>query len=53
MGQVTIYLDDDVEQKMIAAAKSAQQSKSKWIADLIKHKVATEWPISVIELSGA
>lgn len=43
MGQVTIYLEDEIEKKMTAAAKTAHVSKSKWIASLIKAKVASEW----------
>lgn len=42
MGQVTIYLEEDIEQKMINAAKSAHLSKSKWIARLIHEKLASE-----------
>ncbi|WP_089723789.1 CopG family transcriptional regulator [Candidatus Thiosymbion oneisti] len=53
MGQVTIYLEEDTERKMVAAAKSAQLSKSKWIAKLIQEKVANEWPRSIVELVGA
>ncbi|PCI46020.1 MAG: CopG family transcriptional regulator [Moraxellaceae bacterium] len=53
MGQVTIYLEDEVEKKMVDAAKSAHLSKSKWIARLIKEEVATEWPQSIINLNGA
>ena len=53
MGQVTIYLEEDVEKKMVDAAKSAQLSKSKWIARLIQDKVANEWPPSAVELAGA
>ena len=53
MGQVTIYLEDEVEEKMSAAAKSEHLSKSKWVASLIKAKVATEWPESVTRLAGA
>lgn len=53
MGQVTIYLEEEVEQKMVAAAKSAHLSKSKWIAQLIQEKVANEWPASVIEMPGS
>ncbi len=52
MGQVTIYLEEDIEHKMVAAAQSAHLSKSKWIAKLIQDKVANEWPQSVIELAG-
>ena len=53
MGQVTIYLEDDIEEKMSVAAKSAHLSKSKWVASLIKAKVASEWPKSIVELAGA
>lgn len=53
MGQVTIYLEEDIEQKMVHAAKFAKLSKSKWIAKLIHDKVANEWPQSVVELAGS
>ena len=53
MGRVTIYLEDEVEEKMSAAAKSEHLSKSKWVANLIKAKVASEWPESVTQLAGA
>lgn len=53
MGQVTIYLEDEIEEKMTAAAKSVHLSKSKWVAGLIRAKVANEWPKSVVELAGA
>ena len=53
MGQVTIYLEDEIEEKMSAAAKSEHLSKSKWVARLIKAKVASEWPESITHLAGA
>ena len=53
MGQVTIYLEDDTEKKMAAAARAEQMSKSKWVARLIEAKVASEWPESVVQLAGA
>lgn len=53
MGQVTIYLEDELEEKMVAEAKSLHLSKSKWISSLIKDKIANEWPKSVIDLAGA
>lgn len=36
MGQVTIYIDDETEKLMEAAAKSAGMSKSKWVAEVIR-----------------
>ena len=53
MGQVTIYLEDEIEAKMRDTAKSMHLSQSKWIANLIKEKVADEWPESVLKLAGA
>ncbi|MDO8909953.1 MAG: CopG family transcriptional regulator [Pseudohongiella sp.] len=52
MGQVTIYLDDEIERKMNEAVKSAHISKSKWIAQLVQEKVANAWPDSVSEMAG-
>ena len=53
MGQVTIYLEDEIEEKMVKAAKSAHLSKSKWVAKLIQEKVTTEWPRSIVDLAGS
>ncbi|MCJ8271341.1 MAG: hypothetical protein MJK04_18325 [Psychrosphaera sp.] len=53
MGQVTIYLEKDVEQKMRMAAKTENLSQSKWIANIIKEKVVDQWPDSVKALAGA
>ena len=53
MGQVTIYLNDDLEAKMNNAVKSMNISKSKWIAKLIKEKISTDWPDSVKDLVGS
>lgn len=53
MGQVTIYLEDEIEEKMVKAADSAHLSKSKWIAKLIREKVANEWPQSVADFAGS
>ena len=53
MGQVTIYLEDEIEEKMRAAAEAEHISKSKWVTNLIKQKVADDWPESFVRLSGA
>lgn len=52
MGQVTIYLDDEIEAKMRAAAQSENLSQSKWVAQLIKEKTLDQWPESVVKLAG-
>jgi hypothetical protein len=53
MGQVTIYIDKETEAKMILSAKAANVSKSKWISDVIREKVAAEWSSAVHQLAGA
>jgi len=53
MGQVTIYLDDETERKMRAAAEARNLSKSKWIAELIRRTLRSEWPPSIHSLAGA
>lgn len=53
MGQVTIYLEKEIEEKMRLAAKSENLSQSKWIANLISEKVANQWPENVKSLAGA
>ena len=53
MGQVTIYLDDEIEKRMTANAKAMKLSKSKWIANVIREKLVDEWPANVQELAGS
>ena len=52
MGQVTIYLDNETEIQMKKAAESSHLSTSKWISEIIREKVATEWPQDVAKLAG-
>jgi len=52
MGQVTIYIDEDTEKKMIASARAKKVSKSKWVTGVIREKLAKEWPASVRDLAG-
>ncbi len=53
MGQVTIYLENEIENKMKLAAKSSHISVSKWIANVIQDKISTEWPQNVVNLAGS
>ena len=53
MGQVTIYLDSETEQKMNTIIKKTGISKSKWISELIKQKITTTWPENIVKLAGA
>lgn len=53
MGQVTIYLDEDTEQKARASARADGLSLSKWVAQRIHQHARTDWPDQVRELAGA
>lgn len=53
MGQLTLYLDAETENKVKTAAKAAGVSQSRWVAELIREKTATRWPESIARLAGA
>jgi len=53
MGQVTIYLDDETEQKMVETARNLKLSKSKWVAGIIREKLQSDWPQSVRAAAGS
>ena len=53
MGQVTIYLENEIENKLKTAAKTSNLSVSKWIANIIREKISTEWPQDVVKLAGS
>ena len=53
MGQVTIYLEREVENKLKAAARASKLSVSKWVATIIQEKIFTEWPENVVKLAGS
>ena len=53
MGQITIYLDAETEKRLAGVIKKGGVSKSRWIAELIREKVATSWPENVVALAGA
>ncbi len=52
MGQITIYLDAETEDKMSKMVKKSGISKSKWIANLIRDKTSNTWPENVVKLAG-
>ncbi|HRP98368.1 MAG TPA: hypothetical protein PL143_19200 [Rhodocyclaceae bacterium] len=53
MGQVTIYLDHESEQRVRAAAAAAGMPVSRWVAQLVRKKTQNEWPATVRALAGA
>lgn len=52
MAQVTIYLDEETEERMKRAAEEAGISRSRWVADAIREKTSITWPESVRRLVG-
>ena len=44
---------DNFEDKTSAAAETAHLSKSKPVASMIKEKMTTKWPESIVRLAGA
>lgn len=53
MSQVTIYLNNDLEEKMKRAAKASSLSLSKWITKIIEEKISEEWSQDILDLAGA
>lgn len=52
VGQVTIYLDDETEQRLKYAAAAAEMPVSRWVAGLVKEHTRTKWPETIRELPG-
>lgn len=53
MAQVTLYLDDQAARGLRSAAEAEGVSQSQWVARLIRDRLATSWPESVVALAGA
>ena len=52
MAQVTLYLDEDTAARVKRAARQAGLSRSRWLAQLVQERTATEWPQAVKDLAG-
>jgi len=53
MGQITIYLDEEVEQQVRTAARNEGVPVSRWIAHAIQKQTCTAWPESIRSLPGS
>lgn len=53
MGQIAIYLDDDLEARLSAVAAHKKISRSRWIASVIRERLQDEWPEEVRALAGS
>lgn len=53
MAQVTIYMNNDLEEKIKKIAKSMNVSISKFIATSLERRLQDEWPDSIKGLNGS
>ena len=53
MAQITIYMNDNIEQKVKKLAKSMNLSISKYISTILEQKTANSWDNDTKNLSGA
>ena len=52
MSQITLYLDDGLQDVIAQAAQAQGVSKSRWVAQLIRNYAAHQWPQQCLELAG-
>ncbi len=53
MAQITIYIDNNLEEKIKEVAKNTGQSISKYISNAIEQKLNNSWNEDVKTLSGS
>ena len=53
MAQVTIYMDNNLEENVKKLAKSTGVSISKFISNILEQKVSSSWDDDVRKLSGS
>jgi hypothetical protein len=53
MGQITVYLDARTETLVRKYVKNSGEPASKWIAEAIRRRVATEWPPEILKMFGS
>ncbi|MDY6951949.1 MAG: CopG family transcriptional regulator [Thermodesulfobacteriota bacterium] len=53
MPQLAIYIDEELSKKLNKAIEVSGKSRSRWVADVIKAKLADEWPEDFFDLAGS
>jgi hypothetical protein len=53
VARITVYLEDNIAEKLRSLAESSGVSVSNLVADLIHTKIANKWPESITQLAGA
>ncbi len=52
MAQLAIYIDDQLAKRLDRAVKASGKSKSKWVAEAIKHSLQDQWPDGFFDFAG-
>ena len=52
MTQLAIYIDDKLAERLDKAVKASGKSKSRWVADAIRHSLDDQWPQNFFDLAG-
>ncbi len=52
MAQLAIYIDNQLAERLDKAVKASGKSKSKWVAEAIKHSLHDQWPDGFFDLAG-
>ena len=53
MAQLAIYIDDQLAERLDKAVIESGKSKSKWVAEAIKHFLQDQWPDGFFENAGS
>jgi hypothetical protein len=53
MGQITIYLDRETEERLNTKAQAAGVSVNRWLTELIQESTSAGWPAEIRSLAGA
>ena len=53
MAQLAIYIDDQLAERLDKAVIAAGKSKSRWVAEAIKHSFQDQWPDGFFEFAGS
>ena len=53
MAQLAIYIDDQLADRLDKAVKASGKSKSKWVAEAIRHSLLDQWPKGFFDLAGS
>ena len=53
MAQLALYIDDQLAERLDKAVKASGKSKSKWVAEAIRHSLQDQWPEGFFDLAGS